>query len=399
MQAAIALHHKYFTRPFLCFYALLGLVFMLMLNWAEGYRAFIYLNVLIALVHIWTSRNAPALRNTTLIVLAFPLTLSLLHMVSVGELEIIKEIRHLFLAGFVCLSVIYFCVRYMSLMKPWLPTAALGILVLYCVAQVIALYVLDRPYGTAKNPHYLALYSALGIPVSLCLWPTMKSRGRIILVFVLLTLSVFVLHTWSRPIWIALILSGLLMMVFLDSRKRLFSGMLLLLIPLALFLTNTAGFGNRVKDLALNIHNEERVVIWQDAWHMQQSSSPKQWLIGHGLDSYEEDFRSYSRYQSSVSFNSPHNSFLELTYTSGILGLAVCTWLYYWIYRRLCGMAHAQATEERKISLLLMAIATINLLFIMITIPFVSHYNMYTLAFVVGLVLYYKLVKHRLHEH
>jgi O-antigen ligase len=389
MEAVTETRLAYPARPLLHLGAVFGLALMLMLNWPEAYRAFAYLNVLIVLAHVWPHRHDPDLRYAALTVLSFPFMLSLLHMIAMGRFEIIKEIRHLWLAGLVCLSVLILFRNSLRTLRPALPKATLIVLLLYCLAQIVALFVFDRRYGTSRNPHYLALYSALGIPVAIYLLTVMRGRVRLILAAMLLSLGAFVLYSWSRPVWIALILSALLMLLFLDNRKRLLAGLLVLIIPLGLFFTNLAGFGDRVSDLALNIRNEERVVIWQDAWRMQQASNVGQWLAGHGLDSYEEDFKRYSRFESTYSFHSPHNSFLEMVYTSGILGLALCVWLYWWIYSRLWRMVR-RGNEGRRLSLTLMSITTINLLFIMVTIPFVSHYNMYTLAFVIGLILYWK---------
>lgn len=363
---------------------------MLMLNWSEAYRTFIYLNVLLVLANAWPSRHDPVMRSGAIAILSFPLMLTVLHMLAVGKPEVIKEVRHLWLAGFVCLSTLMFLRKYKGMLGLFFPRACLAALILvYCLAQVMALLVLDRPYGTTKNPHYLALYSALGIPLILYLLAVSAHQWRLILIAILLSLGAFVLHTWSRPAWIALVMSGLLILLFLDNRKRLLAGVLILALTLVLFISNLAGFGDRVTDLALNIQKEERVVIWQDAWRMQQSSSLAQWLIGHGLDSYEVDFQSFSQFKTSVNFNSPHNSFLEVIYISGIFGLGICIWLYSWLYRQLWRLI-TSGDGKRRPALALMAVVTINLLFIMLTIPFVSHYNMFTLAFAIGLIFYWK---------
>jgi len=360
---------------------------MLMLGVPEIYRAFIYLNVLIVLTqgkYMWEDLG---MRPIYLGILAFPLALTLLHMIAVGEPELIKEERHLWLAGFVCLSILLLQKKYIHLLRPYFEITILGMLLTYCITQAIAVLLFDRPYGTTKNPHYLALYSALGIPAALYLIITMQRRWRLILVPILLSLASFVLDSWSRPAWIALISTGLLVLLFLDNKKRLLSGLLILIIPIMLFLSNLGGFGDRLTDLALNISKEERVVIWQDAWKMQKSSHLTQWLVGHGLDSYEKDFRSFSTLHDLVDFNSPHNSFMDVLYTSGLLGLGLCLWLYYWVYSNLFQRAKTN-WDQRRISILLMAIFTINSLFIMITIPFFAHYNILVLALIVGLMLY-----------
>lgn len=374
------------------FMALWGLALMLMLNWPEGYRTFIYLNLVIVVVHVFSCRNDQDLRTKVFAIAAIPLALTILHMLAAGRFEFIKEVRHIWLAAFTVLSVFILARRDMSSIKLWLPASLIILLVVYCLAEFVALTILDNPYGTNKNPHYLALYSALALALAICGFICLKNGGRYFMIPIALSLGYFVLHTSSRPAWVALVISALFVLFFLQGKSRLWMGFFVLTIPVFLFLTNVVGFGDRVSDLAVNIGSEERVILWQDAWRMQEASNFLEWFIGHGLGSYEEDFQAYSYYRELVNFNSPHNSFLEMLYTSGVIGLLACIWLYYWIYSRIWRLT--KDIDQRKIAVLLMSIVTINLLFIMLTIPFISHYNIYTLAFVIGTIFYLRSLRH-----
>ena len=384
------------SKPYLHFAALWGLALMLMLNWPEGYRAFLYLNLIIVVVHAFSSGRTRVFLGQAAAIAAIPLILTILHMLAVGEVKLIKEIRHLWLAAFTCLSVVILTRGRMGNLRPWLPLSVMLLLAIYCIAQIMGIVVFENPFGTNRNPHYLALYSSLGFPLAIYCLFFAKYRLRYLMVPVVVALGYFVLHTSSRPAWIALVVSSLCILFFVRGKSRMVTAFLILAIPVALFFTNLAGFGDRMSDLASNIRNEERVVIWQDAWRMQEASSLSAWVVGHGLDSYEEDFQSYSRYKQLMNFNSPHNSFLETLYTSGIIGLLICIWLYWWIYSRLWRMA--ENMSHGKLAMLLMSLVTINLLFIMITIPFVSHYNIYTLALIIGVIFYLKNIRHASNE-
>ena len=384
------------SKPYLHFAALWGLALMLMLNWPEGYRAFLYLNLIIVVVHAFSSGRTRVFLGQAAAIAAIPLILTILHMLAVGEVKLIKEVRHLWLATFTCLSVIILTRGRMGNLRPWLPLSVMLLLAIYCIAQIMGIVVFENPFGTNRNPHYLALYSSLGFPLAIYCLFFAKYRLRYLMVPVVVALGYFVLHTSSRPAWIALVVSSLCILFFVRGKSRMVTAFLILAIPVALFFTNLAGFGDRMSDLASNIRNEERVVIWQDAWRMQEASSLSAWVVGHGLDSYEEDFQSYSRYKQLMNFNSPHNSFLETLYTSGIIGLLICIWLYWWIYSRLWRMA--ENMSHGKLAMLLMSLVTINLLFIMITIPFVSHYNIYTLALIIGVIFYLKNIRHASNE-
>lgn len=384
------------SKPYLHFAALWGLALMLMLNWPDGYRTFLYLNLIIVVVHAFSSGRTRVFLGQAATIAAIPLILTILHMLAVGEVKLIKEVRHLWLAAFTCLSVVILTRGRMGNLRPWLPLSMMLLLAIYCIAQIMGIVVFENPFGTNRNPHYLALYSALGLPLAVYCLFFAKHRLRYLMIPVVVALGYFVLHTSSRPAWIALVVSSLCILFFVRGKSRMVTAFLILAIPVALFFTNLAGFGDRMSDLASNISNEERVVIWQDAWRMQEASSLSAWVVGHGLDSYEEDFQSYSRYKQLMNFNSPHNSFLEILYTSGIIGLLTCIWLYWWIYSRLWRMA--ENMSHGKLAMLLIGLVTINLLFIMITIPFVSHYNIYTLALIIGMIFYLKNLRYTINE-
>lgn len=384
------------SKPYLHFAALWGLALMLMLNWPDGYRTFLYLNLIIVVVHAFSSGRTRVFLGQAATIAAIPLILTILHMLAVGEVKLIKEVRHLWLAAFTCLSVVILTRGRMGNLRPWLPLSMMLLLAIYCIAQIMGIVVFENPFGTNRNPHYLALYSALGLPLAVYCLFFAKHRLRYLMIPVVVALGYFVLHTSSRPAWIALVVSSLCILFFVRGKRSMVTAFLILAIPVALFFTNLAGFGDRMSDLASNISNEERVVIWQDAWRMQEASSLSAWVVGHGLDSYEEDFQSYSRYKQLMNFNSPHNSFLEILYTSGIIGLLTCIWLYWWIYSRLWRMA--ENMSHGKLAMLLIGLVTINLLFIMITIPFVSHYNIYTLALIIGMIFYLKNLRYTINE-
>lgn len=368
------------------FAALWGLTLMLMLNWPEGYRAFAYLNLIIAITYAFSFGKEPTFRTQAIAIAVIPLIFTALHMLAMGEFKLIKEVRHLWLAAFTCLSILVLARRKIDHLKPWLPISIMILLVIYCIAQAIGLVVFKNPYGINKNPHYLALYSSLGLPLAIYCLFCVKHRLRYLMVPVVVSLGYFVLHTSSRPAWIALFIAAGSVLLLLKGKGRLTIGFLILVIPIGLFWTNLVGFGDRMSDLARNMGTEERVEIWQETWGMQKASNLYEWVVGHGLDSFEEDFKNHVQFCSAADFNSPHNSILEMLYISGALGLLMSIWLYWWIYSRLWRMA--KDVSKGKIAVLLMGLVTINLFFIMITIPFISHYNIYTLALVIGMIFY-----------
>ncbi|MES1986710.1 MAG: hypothetical protein V4440_01535, partial [Pseudomonadota bacterium] len=97
----------------------------------------------------------------------------------------------------------------------------------------------------------------------------------------------------------------------------------------------------------------------------------------------------YSDYHlQSIDFNSPHNFILEILYTSGAIGLLLAITLIFFIYRYIFSILKTKA-ELKSIYLLLLALATANLITVSITVPFFSGYNLNMLALVVGIMLFH----------
>ena len=371
-----------------------SLALMLMFNWVELYRPLVYLNLFVVAAlgwrHLLKTRNDAV--KTLYLVIAFPLAFTILHLLATANLDIVKDVRQLWAAAFIALGVWFLARHYLVFMHRYLQPMLVGVLLIYTLLQVFYLLVLSRPYGTTSNPHYLALYSCIALPLSFFLICRIKGWLRGLLLLTCLALAYLVLTTSSRPAWIALIVSTCLTVFLLRDRQRVKAMLAILLIPAMLFLTNLSGFGSRMSDLIENINHEERVVIWQDSWRMQTEATPVSWLIGHGIGSFRADFQNYSNYHGQVEFSSPHNIFLDVLYSSGLIGLVLliifCSMLYSGFIRQFTHHA-----DQRMVSRLMVFSLTFSFLFISITISTYSHHNLYVLGFISGTLLYLREVK------
>lgn len=369
-------------------YPLLWLITLcLLLNWGDGYRTLLYINffglAIYGMIELRASISRPGLLSLGL--LAVPVLFTFLHWVAVGHFEIIKEIRQLWLAVFLAISLWAYH-RHRTGLDRWPLTQSLGImLVIFTLAQVIAVSVFGRPFGTNKNPHYLAFYCSIALIMASYLFSCVSVRWRAAIVLMLPVLGYLLLTTSSRPAWLALIISGLVTLLFskLRSKRRLL--MALITIPVLLFAGNVGQFGSRLSELAQNVDHEERVVIWQNAWQMQKASAPHQWFWGHGLDSFQENFKHYSAYNGIMDFNSPHNSVFELLYISGIIGLGCFLFFYLLLAVRLL-RASRQSHLVVDVAAII-AILVFNAVFISITIPLFTSYNLYVLGIMTGCIL------------
>lgn len=373
------------------FLVLWFLILMHMFNWAEPYRILININLIIVVFYgISYIRKGEDIPYRKVIAIFFvPVGYMVLHMIAVDRIVYVKEIRLLTLALFLTLGVSMLAKHKMAHVKQYILPSMILLLLTYVIIQTVAIVFFHKPFGTTKNPHYLAHYSALSLPVAAYCYSQVSSfRARILLASIILVLGTFVLLTSSRPAWLALMLSSLIWLFFLNKKKRILLFALILAIPVFLFISNVAHFGDRFTDLAKNITKEERVTIWQDTWTMQKTSNPKEWLVGHGLDSFLEDFKPYSNYHlQHIDFNGPHNFPLELLYTSGILGVFLFIFLCFFLYGYLIKSGKMRQ-EFSIVNGLLISILTLHLLFIMITIPFFRSYNLNIIALIGGAALF-----------
>lgn len=364
---------------------------MQMLNWGEAYRAIAYLNLVIVSIYAYRAivfGSDIELKKALIWVLAIPIVFLVLHSISILEFEFIKEIRHTIIAVFLAFGIYLFARKNSAYIKQTIWFHLVVIVFSYILIQLVAIILFDKPNGTTKNPHYLALYSSLTLVFCVYSFFNSPFRLKIFFAFAILLLGFVLLQTGSRPAWIGVIFSGGLALLFLEGSARKVLALIFSLILAILFTTNAGDFSGKVSDLALNITKEERVTIWQDTWEMQKSSTPFQWVFGHGLDSFEADFKEYSRYHlKNIDFNSPHNFLLEMIYISGVLGLGVFLYIYIYIYKKLFTGIQLK-TANSHIYLLLMLLFTCNLILTSITIPFFTSFNLNIIAIVTGSIMF-----------
>lgn len=363
---------------------LILLVLMLVLTWAEGYRFFAYLNLVAVVIFFidTKSRNQLARRDYVKLLGIFfiPIAVSALHILAVWNLEFPKEIQYLWLATFVTIGVWSLAFSKNDAIKS---NIFYGLIFFYVSVQLVWKFVFGSPYGTATNPHYIALYSALILPIGL--YYVVRSSGilRYMMIFSSIFLIYFILESASRPTWIALFLTACVA-VLMSRMKRKWSTLLaILLIPFALYMSNALNFGERVRDLAENITTEERTIIWKDAWDMQKSSSITQWVVGHGINSYRDNFRAYSRYDGRVEFKSPHNFLLEVLYLCGVLGLILFFWVPLHVLKAFIDLMNRHP-NYRSAGLTLISMLLIGFISTSIILPAFSRYYVFTIAFIAG---------------
>ena len=243
--------------------------------------------------------------------------------------------------------------------------------------------------GSFSNPHYLALYGALSLPVLVYLLIRLQRWQKWLPAGLILLDTVILLKTQSRPAWLALPIGALAVLPFLSARQRWTAGATLLAAPAVLAAFNPLGFRDRLGALLLNLAREERVTIWSEAAAMQADASAGSWLWGHGFAGFAQDFTAYSSFHGKFDFTFPHNFFLEGLYVSGLpITLALTTAAAWFIRRLVRTIRQASTPAFRHLGLVLLAMTIIHLSFCFLTVPLYSRYTLIPLSLMLGTALW-----------
>lgn len=385
-------------------YSAIALSFFLQaLTWGGAYRFFAYLVLLLGVrVYFQAPQQSQHDRNAVLKCLLPLAGFAALEWIATLHFPWdVKAIRHVLLATGLMVGIVLLARVHVRIKSYIVPTLVYAVYA-YALFQLVWIYGLGLMYGTTKNPHYLAIYSALFLVLAGFLatnWH--QDMHRYGLVLSALILGFLLLNTSSRPTWIALMVATLIAMMCLRKRAKLILVALTGVLFAALFLSDAGNFKTRMDDLIMHANTEERVTIWEDAWQMQQQSSTQQWLLGHGVEGFEHDFQPYSRYYANegITYNSPHNAFLEVLYQFGFVGLAVVfgfmLWLYHSLFSRYFRFRQQGAHPQQMVILLLLTIETVTLVAVSITLPFFVSVHLNIIALVMGVMYYLDRLEQR----
>lgn len=361
----------------------------------EGYRACAYLNVIfVALACIELIRkNEPIPWHTLAVASLFPVAFVGLHLLAGGAVFGDKYVQKILLVTINLYALLLLNRMTPTLKLDYFQWPLIFIISIFAIGQFLAFETKDLyhspswNYGTLNNPHHLALFIILTIPFMLYTIMSKTGYTKAWMLFLFFLEAYLLLKTSSRPAWLALFVSGLLMYPFLINKQRHWYLMGLLLFPLALYIGGPAEFHDRVWDLIANIGTEERVGIWSNSWHLQQTSTLAEWLIGHGFLHYSADLHTYVDHQGidALVFPHPHNFVLEILYSSGIVGLGLAVSMYFLLFRTLVmASMYSPDRSRRQLALVVLATAIAHFIHTFLTVPFFSHYNLYILSLLFG---------------
>lgn len=263
-----------------------------------------------------------------------------------------------------------------------------ALLAFLIILQFTARSLLGMPYGTHSNPHILANFAALVLPVLFYqLSAAAKPYKFLFIPLALLDLDLL-LKTGSRPAILALSVSVLFTMIFFVHKRYRWIGLLTILMSfILLYFTGYADTIPKLKELILNLQREERVQFWADTWKMLQDDSLAAWVVGKGIGSFQYYFPSYAT-PVSIAFTFPHNHFLQILYENGLIGVILVFGGQALLLYSLIKLSKGASDSKSRLFVNCMMVIFLTW-FIMssLTVGFYSKFALYPLGFIMGIVL------------
>lgn len=261
------------------------------------------------------------------------------------------------------------------------------VLTVSIIWQFLARTLFAMPYGTWSNPHYLANVAVLSLPLVFYYFRTVPTPYNIFFLLLAVVDIDPVFRNASRPAFLALVVSSLFVITFFARSRYRWIGLLAVIGSLILLsTTNYAGFFEKLKDLIVNVSNEERVTIWKYSWTMLQDNSPLAWFVGNGIGSTKDILQKYSTaYPLYKNINFPHNFFIQILFENGLIGsVLVFGGLAHLLYQFI-KLSHTAVDPSVHLFVNCMMAAFLNcLIFTGLTVGFYSKYTLYPLAFIIG---------------
>ena len=240
--------------------------------------------------------------------------------------------------------------------------------------------------GLFSNIHYLSGYVVLTLPVLMVLILRAQGWLRILLCLALLLDLGLLLASRSRPGFMALGASVLMLVPFLEGASR---WRLLLSAGVGfgfLYFLNPFEFATKIQDFLAHVAEDERAEIWSGTLEMLKNNSMFEWVFGHGLGQFLVDYHDLSLIRQTKVWVSPHNFVLEILYSHGISGLCVFFATMFWLFRTLIRRLSDQglSSETRTDGLMLISMLTAVVTHGFFTIPFFSRDFLLPFALLVG---------------
>jgi O-antigen ligase len=258
--------------------------------------------------------------------------------------------------------------------------------------------VTGRAVSSFGQPNYLACWLLIVLPFSAFLFYTSKNKIiRIIWALIFVTELVALLSTGSRAVFVTfIIISVIWLFWFLYQKKALSRRKSLFIISLAiivtLFFTIFLAVSNQARFSELTNFKKGSAHVRYELFKSGFQGFLKKPLLGYGLDNQKEVYVKY--YQSDWAiYSNPniysdraHNLVLDTLLTSGIVGLLIFVYFFYWVYANLF-KSYKQNNDRELAAFLLWSLTVylVSLLFnFSVTVTNIYFWLIVGLAFVLA---------------
>ncbi len=262
------------------------------------------------------------------------------------------------------------------------------LLALSVIWQTAARVVFQMPYGTWSNPHYLANFAILALPLLFYYFKAAPRPYRFLFPVLMILAIDPVLRNASRPAFVALVVSTVFVVTFFVRSRYRWIGLLAVAVFLVvLVVTNYAGFSDHLQELIVNLSEEERVHIWSYSTDMLRDNSPTAWFVGNGIGSSNEYLKEYALPDPSYkSFNFPHNFLIQVLFENGIIGSVLVIGGYAGLLTLFVKLSKTAVERSTRLFVnCMMAVFLNGLFFTGLTVGFYSKYTLYPLGFIIGI--------------
>lgn len=244
------------------------------------------------------------------------------------------------------------------------------------------------PFGTFSNPHYLANFAALALPIVFYFFWVSENVDKMVFMIVgLINIHVLLISS-SRPAILALFLSSIFVTIFfVRYRYKWLCILIVALLLLSIFLSDYMGVYSRFKDLAVSFREDERWQLWDVGWKMLSDNSTAAWLFGNGLGGISQSFQKYVSVLgydwSFLTF--PHLHILEIVYENGVVGaILIFGGLMYLLFLFIKPANKAENGTRRVFAGCVLTMFITSLFHANMSFQFYSKYTLYPLAFIIG---------------
>jgi len=294
-----------------------------------------------------------------------------------------------YLVRMLCLVFVIDCLFRKTLPK-WITVLFILVLSAAVCWQLIAYFVFRMPYGTFSNPHYIANFTVLILPVIVYFSLTAKSWYKFLFILLAVVDLALIFKIGSRPAILGVTAGTVFVLIFLIKGRWKWIGLSLVFAVIALlFLSGYGGVFSRFEELIVNLPKEERVRLWISSWNMLSDNTLVTWIFGNGIGSFRTVFPQYATSDLRIpSIVSPHNYLLEILYENGIIAAILVFGGFGLLFiSSIKASIHAGPKNSRILLRCMIVILISWLIHTGLTFPFYSKYAQYSLAFIMGTLL------------